>query len=300
MQRTGRFVWILEVALCSALPASGAHRLIVDDDRAQCRDAEFTSIQAAVEAAVPGQTILVCPGTYREQVTIRTDNLRLIARGRRGAVQLRGEVEKPEYGFHILGAFGVRIEGFDIRLFHESGILIEGGGDNRIRNNVTAVNSHDGIQLIGSFRNLIEHNETFGNSPQNPMRACGIQILEGPNSDFNEMRHNLSYQNAFGIRLENGNWNVLFDNDTSHNRRFGIWNRNGANQTVIENNRAFDNVGQEGNGIAVTGSTEVTVENNRAFGNALDLRWDEEGDNRFEDNHCKTSVPPGLCQHFDK
>jgi parallel beta-helix repeat protein len=44
--------------------------LVVDDDRAQCPDAPYTSIQAAVVDAGPGDRIKVCPGTYQEQVRI--------------------------------------------------------------------------------------------------------------------------------------------------------------------------------------------------------------------------------------
>ena len=36
--------------------------LIVDDDKVQCPNAQFTSISAAVAAAAPGGTIRVCPG----------------------------------------------------------------------------------------------------------------------------------------------------------------------------------------------------------------------------------------------
>ena len=39
------------------------------------------SIQAAVDAASPGDTILVTPGTYRESVRIVTDGLTLRAHG---------------------------------------------------------------------------------------------------------------------------------------------------------------------------------------------------------------------------
>src|SRR5262245_23631107 len=44
--------------------------LFVDDDHAQNPNAAYTSIQAAVNAALPGDTVLVYPGTYQEQVTI--------------------------------------------------------------------------------------------------------------------------------------------------------------------------------------------------------------------------------------
>ncbi|MEA2449419.1 MAG: hypothetical protein QOG63_1351 [Thermoleophilaceae bacterium] len=42
----------------------------VDDDRAECPHAGYTRIQAAVHAAAPGDRIVVCPGTYAEQVRI--------------------------------------------------------------------------------------------------------------------------------------------------------------------------------------------------------------------------------------
>lgn len=47
--------------------------LLVDDDGAQCPNAQFTTIQAAVFAANEGARIQVCPGTYPEQVMINKD-----------------------------------------------------------------------------------------------------------------------------------------------------------------------------------------------------------------------------------
>ena len=51
--------------LCCAQSASAA-TLTVDDDRADCPAAAFTSVQAAVDAAAPGDTVTICPGTYAE------------------------------------------------------------------------------------------------------------------------------------------------------------------------------------------------------------------------------------------
>jgi hypothetical protein len=54
-------------ALMLAAPAvADAATLAVDDDGAQCPAAEFTMVQAAVDAAAPGDTIAVCPGVYVE------------------------------------------------------------------------------------------------------------------------------------------------------------------------------------------------------------------------------------------
>ena len=66
---------VSSVLLVTALTAPAAAtddsaKLLVDDDKVQCPRAAFTSIQAAVTAASPGSTILVCPGVYPEQVRI--------------------------------------------------------------------------------------------------------------------------------------------------------------------------------------------------------------------------------------
>ena len=52
----------------SAAPPGGG--ILVDNDLVQCPDAQYTSIQAAVNAASPNATISVCPGTYAEEVRI--------------------------------------------------------------------------------------------------------------------------------------------------------------------------------------------------------------------------------------
>jgi parallel beta-helix repeat protein len=58
------------MAFLGTAPALGASTLVVDKDKAQCPDAQFQSIQAAVVAAMPGDTILVCPDLYIESVTV--------------------------------------------------------------------------------------------------------------------------------------------------------------------------------------------------------------------------------------
>ncbi|MER5404138.1 right-handed parallel beta-helix repeat-containing protein [Streptomyces sp. NPDC002769] len=70
------------VAVATAFPAVPSQAaqavLVVDDNGAQCPGASFTTIQAAITAASPGDEIRVCAGTYNEVVTVNKANLRLV------------------------------------------------------------------------------------------------------------------------------------------------------------------------------------------------------------------------------
>jgi len=61
--------------------------LVVDDDgqgtATDCSagTSAFSSIQAAVNGAAPGDAIFICPGTYDEQVTVTTSDLTILGSG---------------------------------------------------------------------------------------------------------------------------------------------------------------------------------------------------------------------------
>jgi hypothetical protein len=59
----------------------GASVWTVDDDGAQCPNAQFERIQQAVEFASPWDTIVVCPGVYAEQSTPVNSTLNPVATG---------------------------------------------------------------------------------------------------------------------------------------------------------------------------------------------------------------------------
>jgi nitrous oxidase accessory protein NosD len=62
---------LLLVLLISFAPASAAAaQLVVAPNKTECPNAAFTQIQAAINAASPGDHIRICPGTYAEQLTI--------------------------------------------------------------------------------------------------------------------------------------------------------------------------------------------------------------------------------------
>lgn len=84
-----RALALLCLALSAVLTAPAAHAatLVVDLDgfatATNCSSgaAAFNSIQTAVNAAAPGDTIFVCPGQYNEQVVVSKNNLTILGSG---------------------------------------------------------------------------------------------------------------------------------------------------------------------------------------------------------------------------
>src|SRR5688500_17312642 len=84
-------------------PAAYARQAyFVDDDGMQCPGARATS-QEAVAKARPGDTILVCPSTYKKTVVVKgheKDAIRLIGLGHADEVVLQGDHTEMN-GFHL-------------------------------------------------------------------------------------------------------------------------------------------------------------------------------------------------------
>ena len=102
----------------AALPASagdGPNMFIVDDDRAQCPNAAFATIQSAVDAAGPGDQIKVCAGIYVEQVRVAKSNLTLFSEVPLAAVIQAPLVMTPPKSIVTVDAAGVTLRQFTIR-----------------------------------------------------------------------------------------------------------------------------------------------------------------------------------------
>jgi len=99
--------------------SNASANILVDDDKVQCPTAQFTTIQAAVNAANSGDVIRVCAGTYPEQVTISTP---LTLRADNGVVVIPSGMTQNSTGasgggsiaaiFVVQGVQGVDIDGF--------------------------------------------------------------------------------------------------------------------------------------------------------------------------------------------
>jgi parallel beta-helix repeat protein len=295
-----RFAILSSVFVCFSTTAPAfARTIVVDNDFADCPQAETHSIQVAVGRAEAGDKILVCPGIYAESVVITTpkSDLRIEAQGAPGEVVLQGTSAQLA-GFYLLNTTGVLVQGFTVQGFgipsphpgeppftiQGANIRIEGEGGNTIRKNITTLSlMGDGIQMINSSANVVEQNTSFRNTGPN---GDGIQVLgELALASNNIIRHNETSENGqTGINIAGtGTGNIVFGNRSHHNSRIGIRNvsttgtlAGGAHETVIENNHLFANgviVPVPGTpppvtgGIFVGASHDVIVRNNRSENN---------------------------------
>lgn len=280
----------------SGASAGDAGVLVVDDDGADCPRADFTSIQAAVLAARPGGKILVCRGVYREQVLVDKADLRIQAQATADEVVLQG-TSAQRYGFHLRNTTGVLLDGFRVQGFADANIIIDGGSGNTLRRNVTTAGVVDGIELLSSSANTVEHNISFANAAAN---GDGLFVSQAGSTD-NIIRHNETYENGqHGINLfQSGAGNVVFGNSSYENGGRGI-SIGQSNGTVSENNHVFANgtnpaIPGFGIGILVMSSTGVTVKGNRVkYNRANGIALNASSGNVVSNNRSDTNAVAGI------
>lgn len=161
----------LIAAFClGAGPASAATFIVDDDGKAappsncNATTPASSSIEAAVEAAPPGSTINVCPGTYTEQVSFEPDDDDTTIRS---LVALAAVIQAPpsvavleaQSIVHVNGATGVRILQFTITGPGPTtcgsinyGVYVEQGGSVLIQGN-HIVDIRDAGPLVSGCQN---------------------------------------------------------------------------------------------------------------------------------------------------
>jgi len=105
---------------CAFVGGASAATWHVDDDRAQCPEADFTKIQDAVNAASSGDTIIVYPGTYVENIFISNKHVTLRGQGVNTIID-GGNSGTVIYVYKPQGP--ITIEGFTIRNGGKEGSL---------------------------------------------------------------------------------------------------------------------------------------------------------------------------------
>jgi hypothetical protein len=148
MNMKTKLTMLFAAALLSGLALYGPWRataatLVVDDNSA-CPGASFTSIQAAVNAAAPGDTIQVCAGTYNENVDVPAALSGLTINGAQAGVPVTGRVfgspvESTVNGQITVRPVNVKIDGISLTrsvpAFAAFGIVVKAGADGAVITN---------------------------------------------------------------------------------------------------------------------------------------------------------------------
>jgi nitrous oxidase accessory protein NosD len=208
-----KMVWIAGFVLAACVdggpstaegPALLTADLVVDDDGVQCPGAAFTSIQAAVNAADDGDTIVVCAGTYPEHVeTHKPLTLRGAQAGRDAryrAVSLAEESVVVAADPFWLPSPGVVVDGFYIRETTRCGddgcdpfpaIETNALTSGSIRNNIVVADTR-GMLAGGSGARLeVRRNRFLG--------AAGVFSGEIGDCCFSEARNVSITSNRFAV-----------------------------------------------------------------------------------------------------
>ncbi len=264
------------------------------------------SIQAAVDSAKPGATIVVLPGVYHEPgtasaVTVTRDDIRLVARTRRGGapvvIEASGgqtdgvwvspadtvgteEDERPPCGTSGARIHGFRMQGFTVRGFARFGVYLACVDDFRVTDTTSTDNGEYAIFPVASRHGRLSHDVGARTRSDaclyvgedddvvvDHSTATDCQIgFEIENSRHVVMRRNVARANTAGIIVDVINdrlTTVCADNRVESN----LFDANNRASTALPTDDTANL--QPGIGVIVAGADSTTVAHNTIRGHVL-------------------------------
>ena len=213
-----------------------------------CPPTPYTTIQAAINASGPGDTVKVCPGTYTEQPVISGhthDGLELESvRPLRAVIQWPATPSTNHQLVDVTGANRVEISGFTI-----SGPFPSTG---------CSVDRYEGVLFDNSFNGALDHNV--------------ITLIRDSNSGL------YGCQQGDAVAIGHRNFNTAGSASVDHNlidryQKNGVQAVNSGTSAFVDHNTIMGSTDATlraiiaSNGVVVFGGATATVEHNSVSGN---------------------------------
>lgn len=190
--------------------------------------ADFQTMQEAINAASPGDTVLVHDGIYYEHILI--DKSVLLYGTNRSTTIIDGN--DANVVVVNVTANNVVVKGFTVRN-GRSGIVISASRNCTVEGNLVKDNGYQGI-----FVSKSQNCTVSGNYAAGTRGGYGINVFTSENVIVKE---NAASGNFFdGIGLLDSNNSIIAGNTVNDNHHFGIW-VDSSNNNAFYHNNSFNN-----------------------------------------------------------